>query len=209
MGKKLRDIWKRDDVHGKPVMVEYIDQKRYPFSDPEPSISWEWIEDHMQICRYSLDIRKCKNNECCGEYRAPDAAILLNENNGFLPPTTKGKDGHFINPIHALQYHDKLKIPKYDSCCPSISRELHQRLCCSICGKYFPTLKFISDHKRNVHPRRRNKKSKSPQEQTNETEMDHVLIPLNMNFNVAEDIVRSEGMRRVVQDSREVQSDED
>ena len=39
--------------------------------------------------------------------------------------------------------------------------------------------------------------------------MDHVLIPLNMNFNIAEDIVRSEGMRRVVQDSREVQSDED
>ncbi len=82
-------------------------------------------------------------------------------------------------------------------------------MCCSICGKYFPTLKFISDHKRNVHPRRRNKKSKSPQEQTNETEMDHVLIPLNMNFNVAEDIVRSEGIRRVVQDFREVQSDED
>jgi len=209
LGKKLRDIWKRDDVHGKPVMVEYIDQERHPFSDPEPSISWEWIEDHMQICRYSLDIRKCKNNECCGEYRAPDAAIFLNENNGFLPPTMKGKDGHFINPIHAFQYHDKLKIPKYNSCCPSISRELHQRLCYSICGKYFLTLKFISDHKHNVHPRRCNKKSKSPQEQTNETEMDHVLIPLNMNFNVAEDIVRSEGMRRVVQDSREVQSDED
>jgi len=37
--KKLRDIWKRDDVHGKPVMVEYIDQERHPFGDPEPSIS--------------------------------------------------------------------------------------------------------------------------------------------------------------------------
>ena len=38
-GKKLRDIWKRDDIYEKPVMVEYIDQERHPFSDPEPSIS--------------------------------------------------------------------------------------------------------------------------------------------------------------------------
>ena len=180
------------------MIVEYIDQERHPFGNPEPSILWKWIEDHMQICYYSLDIRKCKNNEYCDKYRASDATIFLNKNNDFLLSTTKGKDSHFINPIHALQYHDKLKIPKYDSCCSSILRELHQRLCYSICSKYFLTLKFISDHKRNVHPRRCNKKSKSPQEQTNETEIDHMLIPLNMNFNVTEDIVRSEGMRRVV-----------
>ena len=86
---------------------------------------WEWIENHTQICRYSLDIKKCKNRECCSEYRAPDAATLLDENDGFLPSITKGKDNHFINPIHALQYHDKLKILPYDRCCPSISQELH------------------------------------------------------------------------------------
>ncbi|CAI2197596.1 20045_t:CDS:1, partial [Funneliformis geosporum] len=38
-GKKLCDIWKRDDIHGKPVMVEYVDQERHPFNDPKPSIS--------------------------------------------------------------------------------------------------------------------------------------------------------------------------
>ncbi|CAI2198394.1 16207_t:CDS:1, partial [Funneliformis geosporum] len=65
---------------------------------------------------------------------------------------------------------------------------LHQHLCCSICGKYFLTLKFISDHKHSVHSRRHNKKSKS---YANETEMSCVLIPFNLNFNVAEDIVQS------------------
>ena len=90
--------------------MEYVDQERHPFNDLESSILWEWIGDHMQICRYSLDIRKCKNNKCCSKYRALDATILLNENNGFLPLTTKGKDGHFINPIHALQYHDNSKF---------------------------------------------------------------------------------------------------
>lgn len=210
-GKKLCDIWKRDDIHGKPVKVEYIDQVIHPFNEPEPSISWEWIENHTQICRYSLDIRKCKDRECCKEYRAPDAAILLNENNGFLPPTTKGKDSHFINPIHALQYHDKLKIPEYDSCCPSISREFHQRLCCNICGKYFPTLKFINDHKRNMHSRRGKQKTlKSTQKQANESEIDCVLVSLNRNYNVAEDIIpRRDSWQKVEQVSREIQSDED
>ncbi len=75
----------------------------------------------MQIYYYSLDIRKCKNHKCCNEYRALDVAILLNENNRFLLLTTKGKDDHFINPIYTLQYHNKLKIPKYDSYCPLIS----------------------------------------------------------------------------------------
>ena len=56
----------------------------------------------MQICHYLLNIRKCKNNKCYDKYRALDAAILLNENNGLLSRTTKGKDGHFINPIHAF-----------------------------------------------------------------------------------------------------------
>ncbi|CAI2193227.1 17108_t:CDS:1, partial [Funneliformis geosporum] len=43
----------------------------------------------------------------------------------------------------------------------------------------------------------------------NKTEMGCVLIPFNLNFNVAEDIVQSKGMGQVERDSREVQSDED
>jgi hypothetical protein len=209
-GKKLRDIWKRDNIHGKPVTVEYIDQERHPFGEPKPLILWNWIENHAQICRYSLDIKKCKDRECCNEYRAPDAAILLDENNGFLPSITKGKDNHFINPIHTLQYHDKLKILPYDRCCPSISQELHQRLCCNVCGKYFPTLKFMNEHKRNIHSKRRtNKQKRNLKPKANETELDCVIIPLR-NFNVAEDVIqRRNPWQEIEQDSREVQSDKE
>ncbi|RHZ68376.1 hypothetical protein Glove_295g15 [Diversispora epigaea] len=73
LGKKLCDIWKRDNIHGKPVNVEYIDQERHPFNESEPLIS------------------------------APDAAIFLDDNNEFLLPIMKRKDGHFTNPIHTLQ----------------------------------------------------------------------------------------------------------
>ena len=100
-GKSLCDLWKRDEIYGKPVIVEYVDQENQQFAETQ-SISWEWLENHTQICRYSLDIKKCKNRQCCNEYIASDAALLLDQNDGFLPPIMKGKDEHFINPIHAL-----------------------------------------------------------------------------------------------------------
>jgi hypothetical protein len=79
---------------------------------------------------------------------------LLAQNDGFLPPVSKGRDNHFLNPIHILEYFDVLKIPKYDQHCTSISSELHQRLCCNLCGKYFPTLSFVTEHKKAVHTQR-------------------------------------------------------
>ncbi|CAB4464998.1 unnamed protein product [Rhizophagus irregularis] len=207
-GKRLCDIWEKDDIHGKPVTVEYINQEKNPF-DNEPPILWNWIERHAQMCHYSLDIKKCKDRECCYEYRAPDVATLLDENNGFLPSIIKGRDGHFINSIHALDYYDKLKIQEYDRYCPSISQELYQRLCCNICGKYFPTLKYISEHKRNIHSLKQTaRKSKRVQKQNNETEMECVFI-VNTNFNEAEDIFQRVPWQETVQDFRAVQSDEE
>ncbi|CAG8835585.1 24695_t:CDS:2, partial [Gigaspora margarita] len=85
------------------------------------------------------------------KYRAPDAALLLDQIDGFLPPIIKAKDQYFINPIHALQYYDKIKILPYDCCCLSISQELHQRLYCNKCDKYFPTLKYMTNYKRTRH----------------------------------------------------------
>ncbi|CAB4439850.1 unnamed protein product [Rhizophagus irregularis] len=38
-GNRLCDIWKRDDIHGKSVIVEYINEKKIPFNNPEPSVS--------------------------------------------------------------------------------------------------------------------------------------------------------------------------
>ncbi|CAI2191434.1 6582_t:CDS:2, partial [Funneliformis geosporum] len=36
--KKLCNIWKRNDIYEKPVMVKYVDQERHPFNDPKPLI---------------------------------------------------------------------------------------------------------------------------------------------------------------------------
>ncbi len=114
-------------------------------------ISWSWIEKHCNLCAYSLDIKRCKDTSCCEPPKAKDAMEFLETYNGFLQSVTEAKDRHFTNPIHLLQYCDHLKIPGYDAHCPTF-KEKYSRLCCSICKKYFPTLAFLTKHKRTVHP---------------------------------------------------------
>jgi hypothetical protein len=85
---------------------------------------------------------------------------FLHLHNGFLPPVTKAKDGRFINPIHLLQYGDLLKIPGYDAHCESMEKNTYLRLCCPVCQKYFPTLAFLANHKRLMHPTTRGRPKK-------------------------------------------------
>ncbi|EXX61865.1 hypothetical protein RirG_167170 [Rhizophagus irregularis DAOM 197198w] len=87
---------------------------------------------------------------CCGPSRAKEATDFL-LNNGFLPPITKAKDEHFTNPIHLLEYYDLLKIPGYDSHCSSLDQTTYSCLRCSVCNKYFPTLAYLTKHKKAMH----------------------------------------------------------
>ncbi|CAG8806719.1 18269_t:CDS:1, partial [Racocetra fulgida] len=56
---------------------------------------------------------------------------FLAENDSFLLPVSKGQDRHYLNPVHILQYVDRLKLLAYDAHYPSISPEIHQYLCCT------------------------------------------------------------------------------
>uniref|UniRef100_U9UPR1 Uncharacterized protein n=1 Tax=Rhizophagus irregularis (strain DAOM 181602 / DAOM 197198 / MUCL 43194) TaxID=747089 RepID=U9UPR1_RHIID len=154
-GEALCALWEHDPIFGKPVTVQYTDQKSSPFDDiifpgsekegtNESVVPWKWLENHTRMCQYSLDIKKCENASCYSPKRNEEAAILLAENDGFLPPVTKRKDGHFLNPIHILEYCDKLKIHGYDAHCPSINANTYDRLCCSECNAYFPTLSIVA-----------------------------------------------------------------
>ncbi|PKK72682.1 hypothetical protein RhiirC2_710204 [Rhizophagus irregularis] len=140
-------------------------------------VPWSWIETHCNLCAYSVDIKRCKNTSCCGPPRAEEAMDFLQNNNGFLPPVTKARDGHFMNPIHILQYCDLLKIPGYDADCPSIDKNMYSRLCCSVCQKYFPTLAFLTNHKRTAHPATRGRPKKDQVKQNSMILDDFSLLP--------------------------------
>ncbi|GBC33693.2 hypothetical protein GLOIN_2v1783204 [Rhizophagus irregularis DAOM 181602=DAOM 197198] len=110
------------------------------------------IENHCNLCQYSLDIKRCTNSSYCGLSYTKEIKDLLLSNNGFLPPTTKAKDGHFTNPIYLLEYYNLLKILRYDSHCPSIDQMTYSRLCCLVCNKYFSTFNYLTKHKKAMHP---------------------------------------------------------
>ncbi|CAG8596245.1 7296_t:CDS:2 [Gigaspora margarita] len=90
-------------------------------------------------------------------------------NNGFLTPVTQAKDGHFVNPIHLLEYCDYVKVPGYDLHCLSLDKLTYLRLCCPECKKYFPTLTF--------HPANCGQKPKRPFEQNSLD--DCLVLPLH------------------------------
>ena len=80
-----------------------------------------------------------------------EAMNFLQLNDSFLLSIIKAKNKYFINPIHLLEYYDLLKIPEYDSHCPSLDQTTYSRLCCSMCNKYFLTLTYLTNHKRTMH----------------------------------------------------------
>ncbi|GBB94372.1 hypothetical protein RclHR1_23400003 [Rhizophagus clarus] len=132
------------------IITTYVeDHDQADFLDIEEG-SWDWIDRHAQICRYSLDIRKCKDRNCCAQPRALEIHNLLSANNGFLPPVIRGHDGHFLNLIHTLEYFGE-KLPGYDEHCPSITSDLYHSLTCRKCFRYFPSKAFLKQHTKTIH----------------------------------------------------------
>ncbi len=128
-GERLCELWGRDNINGYPVITTYIEEHdQSDFLDINEE-SWDWIDRHSQICKYSLDLRKCNDRNCCKPPRALKIYELLSNNNSFLPPVVKGFDGHFLSLVHTLEYFIK-KLPGYDEHCPSITPDLYNNLVC-------------------------------------------------------------------------------
>ena len=153
-GEHLCDLWSHDPINGQPVISTYIEEHDDTIFSNVQEEEWEWIDRHSQICKYSLDLRKCENRNCCRPPRAPDAFELLSLNNGFLPPVVQGQDKHYLSLLHTLEYFCN-RLPGYDEHCPSIPSELYRELVCHKCGKYFPTKAFMKKHVKVMHSNRK------------------------------------------------------
>jgi len=172
-GERLCELLGRDNINGHPVITTYVKEHDLAdFFDVEEE-SWEWIDRHAQICKYSLDIRKCNDRNCCREPRAPGIYDILAANDGFLPPIIQGKDGHFLNLIHTLEYFGE-NLPGFDEHCPSIPPDLYSSFICQKCFKYFPSKAFLKQHTKTIHSKEKILKERSQDaEGTEDRESNH------------------------------------
>ncbi|CAG8825140.1 1590_t:CDS:2, partial [Cetraspora pellucida] len=132
----------QDPIFGKPVITEYVDIENISF----PNVEFPGLENN-------IDNYNCNNITCCLPKQCNEASDLLATNNGFLPPLVMGKDSHYVNSIHLLEYYDKGKIPGYDEHCPFITKDKYTKLSCPVCKKYFSTALMVVTHEKNQHPR--------------------------------------------------------
>ncbi|CAG8790437.1 16245_t:CDS:2, partial [Dentiscutata erythropus] len=112
----------------KELEQNFDNEKEQDFNkSTNTSVPWFWIEKHCSLCQYSIDIKYCTNLSCYGSTRAQEAMDFLQPFDGFLSPVTKARDGHYINPVHLLQYSERFKVPDYDEHCPSINQTIKTR----------------------------------------------------------------------------------
>ncbi|CAJ0643233.1 11507_t:CDS:2 [Entrophospora sp. SA101] len=99
-GEALCNIWHHDLIFGKSVDARYVEELVNPFENlqfegtekekiekgidsTECFVPWSWIENHCNLCQYSIDIKRCMNRSCCKPSRAKEAIDFLQLNNVF------------------------------------------------------------------------------------------------------------------------------
>ncbi|KAJ8670913.1 hypothetical protein QAD02_002172 [Eretmocerus hayati] len=159
-GNTLAEIWNEMTIDDFPVKAEYkVDEILREECAPRNE---EWYSQHVRESQYLLQIVKCRNEKCCGEFRSDLLKVLPDR---FLPPPypLAYKDGKIEIPRAAEMRTSKflplmqrlalkisppndrfLQLP-YDLYCPSLQSDLVDR-CCQTCGIYFASKKSASSH---------------------------------------------------------------
>ncbi|CAF5020512.1 unnamed protein product, partial [Rotaria socialis] len=76
----LAEVWSHTVIDQYPVIADYVPSMTVLIpGDP----SEEWKSVHVRQSQYCLQIVRCDDVMCCGEWRTNFKNVLIN---GFLPP---------------------------------------------------------------------------------------------------------------------------
>ena len=163
----LSEIWSNTIIDGYPVECKAVPLNK-EFVPPQPSAMW--VSKHVRQTRYSLQIVKCLNKECC----TPFATNWLSVFPGRFPPFPAVhrygvtgveavepleyfRDGKLefsslqqrllvkVKPVAAEEFE---QIP-FDLYCPSMHEKLKNGIC-EECDSYWPR-KAAKDRHRECH----------------------------------------------------------
>ncbi|KAJ8687960.1 hypothetical protein QAD02_024398 [Eretmocerus hayati] len=164
-GKALAEIWSNMVIDHHPVHAEYIEPQEMTIEEENPDP--EWYAEHVRESQYCLQIVKCYNRDCCGDWRSGLLQVLKDR---FLPPPIPVKQSSSQLHIPAFDENNKEFCPlllrlalniqphderfseaPYDLYCPSVQSQLANRIC-ETCGLYFASVKSVTSH-RKIHRR--------------------------------------------------------
>jgi hypothetical protein len=158
-GDALASVWSKTVIDGYPVSARYCEPNEnllpiFPQSE-------EWKMEHVRQSQYCLQIVRCKNVECCGEWRTnlldvlPDRFLpapvkFVHQSSGILASEFDDERGRFgilsqRIMLSRLQPTTDFKLFPFDYYCPSVRDQLAKRIC-KKCGLYFPSQAAVKRH---------------------------------------------------------------
>ena len=166
-GKVLADIWSAAKIDDYPVSAAWVDPSGNAtdfkmFSDKK--LGRKWLENHVRISKYCLQIAKCTDNECCKPLMTNVQEILsgkflptplvLNSGPSLLDPTDKNEKckiatfykSFALRHLRSHGYRDCDVLP-YDLYCPSTDISNYDYVCPYIkCQKICTTKELLKLH---------------------------------------------------------------
>lgn len=159
-GETLAEVWSKLVLDKFEVFSEYVDPTRSSLEKEDLiTVSEEWKADHVRTTQYFLQVVKCHNVQCCGQFRSKYATFFPGR---FLPapipvhynsqidivsdPTLVTQDTQFVTLFQNLALFSTGDTP-YDAYCPSVSEQLSARTC-DECGIYFASQTLLKRHEK-------------------------------------------------------------
>lgn len=178
---ELGEFWTKDKHYGEDVFYQYVEpdsdsvisedsegpaldeekpdeERSFRVKDDE-DLDMLWFARHAKLAKYSLQFRKCSDEECCKPRRCDILTDMLKDFDGkrtqiyfiklagFLPPI------HFGVNNHSIPLSSWVSIPvdtqsldlNYDKNLPSVM-ESHNTFVCKHCNMYWPVKTVLAKH---------------------------------------------------------------
>ena len=159
-GEILAKVWEEILLHNFLAVADYVENAAKDHID----LNEKWISVHCRISQYLLQIVRCNDSKCCGDFRTTWKSVFSSH---FLPapvPVWQIPQGSAALSVSDVKASDSFidlwkrigiqqLIPNsgfsqmpYDLYCPSLKVKV-KNMVCKQCGIYYPSIVARKHHR--------------------------------------------------------------
>ena len=159
-GEILAKIWEEILLNNFPVVADYVENAA---KDPV-DLNEKWISVHCRISQDLLQIVRCNDSKCCGDFRTTWKSVFSSSFLSAPVPVRQISEGPVVPGVRDVKASDRFvdlqkligiqqlipnsgfsQIP-YDLYCPSLRAKVKNRIC-KQCGIYYPSIAVCQHHR--------------------------------------------------------------